>query len=98
MAGSGHDGMARAIDPIHTYVDGDVVFALATGGRDVPDEPSDGIVRPGSTRPGQLNLLFAAAADVVTRAIVHAVLTATTAGGMTSYLDRFPSAHDPTLR
>ena len=31
LAGSGHDGMARAIDPIHTYVDGDVVFALATG-------------------------------------------------------------------
>lgn len=95
MAGSAHDGMARTIDPIHTYVDGDVAFALATGGREVPDEPSDGIVRPGPTRPGQLNLLFAAAADVVARAIVHAALAATSAGGMTSYLDRFPSARRP---
>jgi putative pantetheine hydrolase len=92
MAMCAHDGMARAIDPVHTYVDGDVAFALATGGREVPDEPSDGVPRPGPTRPGQLNLLYAAGADVVTRAIVHAVLTATTAGGMTSYLDRFPSA------
>jgi L-aminopeptidase/D-esterase-like protein len=93
MATCAHDGMARAIDPIHTYVDGDVAFALATAAQEVPDEPSDGVVRHGPTRPGQLNVLFAAAADVVTRAIVHAVLAATTAGGMASYLDRFPSAH-----
>ena len=31
VAGAGHDGMARAISPIHTYTDGDVVFTLATG-------------------------------------------------------------------
>jgi L-aminopeptidase/D-esterase-like protein len=92
MATCAHDGMARAIDPIHTYVDGDVAFALATGEHEVPDVPSDGVARPVPNRPGQLNLLFAAAADVVTRAIVHAVLAATSAGEMTSYLDRFPSA------
>jgi L-aminopeptidase/D-esterase-like protein len=92
MAGSGHDGMARAVTPIHQYVDGDVVFALATGEREVPEDRSDGVFRPGSTRPGQLGFIFAAAADVVTRAIVHATLAATSAGGLVSYLDRFPSA------
>ena len=103
MAGCGHDGMARAIDPIHQYVDGDVVFALATGEREVPrarqpfedpagEQPS-GAVRPWSPRPLDLTPIFAAAADVVTRAIVHAVLAATSAGTMVSYLDRFPTAH-----
>jgi L-aminopeptidase/D-esterase-like protein len=28
-----HDGLARAIDPVHTPVDGDCVFVLATGER-----------------------------------------------------------------
>ncbi len=92
MAGSAHDGMARAIDPIHTYVDGDVAFAIATGERAVPDEEVWGAIRPGATRPAQLNALFAAAADVVCRAIVHAALAATSTSTLTSYLDRFPSA------
>jgi L-aminopeptidase/D-esterase-like protein len=26
-----HDGLARAISPVHTPVDGDVVFVLSTG-------------------------------------------------------------------
>ncbi len=92
LAGSGHDGMARAIDPIHSYVDGDVVFALATGERPVPDEAVWGAIRPFATRPAQLNAIFAAGADVVCRAIVHAALAATSIPTLTSYLDRFPSA------
>ena len=31
VARMAHDGQARAIDPIHTPVDGDCVFVLATG-------------------------------------------------------------------
>lgn len=31
MAQMAHDGLARAIDPVHTMHDGDTVFALATG-------------------------------------------------------------------
>ncbi|MDO5626107.1 MAG: P1 family peptidase [Pseudomonadota bacterium] len=31
LAGAGHDGLARAIAPIHTMSDGDTLFALATG-------------------------------------------------------------------
>ena len=30
VSGIGHDGLARAIDPVHTMLDGDTVFTLAT--------------------------------------------------------------------
>ena len=33
IAQMAHDGFARAIYPVHTQVDGDTVFALATGTR-----------------------------------------------------------------
>ena len=33
VAQMAHDGLARAIRPAHTMVDGDTIFALATGGR-----------------------------------------------------------------
>ncbi|MFV0309984.1 MAG: P1 family peptidase [Desertimonas sp.] len=93
LAMAGHDGMARSVSPIHMYTDGDVVFSLATGAVEVPDVRHDGgVIRPEHTRVGQLGLLFAAGADCVARAIVHAVLAATSAGGLDSYLARFPSA------
>jgi putative pantetheine hydrolase len=84
--------MARAISPIHTYTDGDVVFTLATGDRPVPPAPSDGFIRPAVARFTQLAPIIAASADVVARAIVHATLAATSAGSMTSYADQLPSA------
>jgi L-aminopeptidase/D-esterase-like protein len=31
LAGAGHDGLARAIRPVHTMSDGDTLFALGTG-------------------------------------------------------------------
>jgi len=33
IAQMAHDGMARAIRPVHTQYDGDAIFALATGGK-----------------------------------------------------------------
>jgi L-aminopeptidase/D-esterase-like protein len=89
LAAAGHDGMARAIRPVHTMTDGDVVFSLATGTQTLPEASSAGF---GADRPGQLSLLMGAAADTVTRAVVHAVVAARSAGAMTSYLDRYPSA------
>ena len=38
MAQRGHDGMARAIRPVHTAYDGDIVFALASGQVEAPAE------------------------------------------------------------
>lgn len=61
LAGVAHDGMARAISPVHTAFDGDTVFALATGSRPAP------------TVLDQL-LLHEAVAGCVTRAIGHALI------------------------
>jgi L-aminopeptidase/D-esterase-like protein len=74
LATMGHDGMARAIAPAHTVLDGDTVFALATGARPVAELP-------------ELVALQAAAAEVVSRAIAHALLAATTVGDYPAYLD-----------
>ena len=54
-----HDGLARAVRPAHTVVDGDIAFALA----------------PAGPRPPLLTRLRlgAAAAEAVARAIVNAV-------------------------
>ncbi|OIJ67604.1 hypothetical protein WN71_012325 [Streptomyces mangrovisoli] len=65
MAGTAHDGIARAVRPVHLMHDGDTVFALATGAH--PLAPGD---------PLALNDILAAGADVVTRAIVRAVRAA----------------------
>jgi D-aminopeptidase len=37
MAVAAHDGMARALVPSHTPLDGDLVFAVATGARAMQD-------------------------------------------------------------
>jgi L-aminopeptidase/D-esterase-like protein len=83
VAGIGHDGLARAIDPVHTMVDGDTVFALATGDLSAPDFAG-------------FHGLLTAAGTCVTRAVVHAVLSATSvdtaAGPLRSYREAFPSA------
>ena len=79
IAQMAHDGLARAIRPVHTMFDGDTVFALGTGAVEVKDT-------------GQLSAIGAAAADVMGRAIVHAVLSAKTVGSQQSYCDKFKGA------
>lgn len=92
LAGAGHDGLARAISPVHGYTDGDIVIGLAAGGTQLAETADDGYLRPTSSRFTELGQLFAVAADAVSRAIVHAVLHATSAGGLASYTDQFPSS------
>ncbi len=65
LAGTAHDGIARAVRPVHLLSDGDTVFTLATGRR--PLDAAD---------PLALNELLAAGADLVTRSIVRAVRAA----------------------
>ncbi|MFE9960571.1 P1 family peptidase [Micromonospora sp. NPDC005299] len=79
LAGIGHDGMARAIRPVHSMFDGDTVFALAT------------CAGPGLD-PVAFNAVLAAAADAFARAVVHGILAAGSAGGYRAYADVFPSA------
>jgi putative pantetheine hydrolase len=92
LAISGQDGMTRAINPLHLLTDGDVVFSLATGARELPDPPNMGVIQATSIRPRQLNTVLAVAGDVVARAIAHALWAAKTIAGIQCYRDRFPSA------
>jgi L-aminopeptidase/D-esterase-like protein len=62
VAQMSHDGYARAINPVHTMEDGDTIFALSTG-------TAHG--RPNVTTIGAI------AATVMARAIVRAVMQAT---------------------
>jgi L-aminopeptidase/D-esterase-like protein len=70
LAGTAHDGIARAVRPVHLLNDGDTVFALATGARPLAEE-----------NPLALNEVLAAGADLVTRAIVRAVRAAESVEG-----------------
>jgi L-aminopeptidase/D-esterase-like protein len=83
VAGIGHDGLARAIRPVHTMFDGDSIFTMATATRPAPD-------------PFQLHALLEAAGDCVTRAVGRAMVAATSvstpAGQIRSYRDAFASA------
>lgn len=74
-----HSGFARAINPVHAPLDGDVVFAAATGRK-----PVDGHLD--MTELGML------AANVVTRAIARGVYEATALpfpGSLPAWKDRF---------
>ncbi len=61
LAQAAHAGLARAVDPSHTVVDGDVVLALATGSGASLVDPRDQVA------------LEAAGAHAVTRAFARAV-------------------------
>jgi L-aminopeptidase/D-esterase-like protein len=60
LAGAGHDGLARAIRPVHTMSDGDTLFALGTGW----------------AKPLDFNVLCVMAAEAVQRACLNAVRAA----------------------
>jgi D-aminopeptidase len=73
-------GLARAIHPVHTPLDGDIVFAVATG-RIKLDDPLLGLTELG-----------AVAAQVVARAVARGVYEATAlpfSGALPSWRDRF---------
>lgn len=67
LAIAAHDGFARAIWPVHTPVDGDLVFGLATGRNTTPLDPEASID------------LHAAATAVMARAVARGVYAATSA-------------------
>ncbi|WP_342643177.1 P1 family peptidase [Rhodoligotrophos ferricapiens] len=75
------DGMARALRPIHTPFDGDIVFALATGRREIR-EP----------RPFVLAMLGSLAADCLARAIARGVYAAEDLGPWRSYRSIHPGS------
>ncbi len=83
VSGIAHDGMARAIRPVHTMLDGDTVFTLATG------------TRPALDLPAFQSVLDAAGdcfAHAVGRALLAAESVQTPAGRWRCYREVFASA------
>jgi len=80
LAVMAQSGLSRAIYPVHTPLDGDVVFAASTGRRPLADALLG------------LTVVGAIAANVVARAVAGGVYTATAlqpTGALPSWKDRF---------
>ncbi|WP_207392321.1 P1 family peptidase, partial [Paracoccus nototheniae] len=80
MAIAAHDGLARALVPSHTPLDGDLVFAVSTGARPLADPVADAFA------------LGHAAACVLARAIARGVHAAASQPGdvQPCWKSRFP--------
>jgi L-aminopeptidase/D-esterase-like protein len=82
---SAHDGLARSIRPAHTTLDGDTLFALATGTE---------------TGAADLMLLTVMAAEATALATVDAISKALTTITTTSCIpaaSAFNEGHSPTV-
>lgn len=76
------DGVSRAINPAHTPGDGDTLFVLGTARLAIAPADANAVVTQIGT----------AAANAVSRAIVHALLSAKSTSCQASYCDTFPTA------
>ena len=72
------DGFARALRPVHTPFDGDIVFAVSTARRETAEPRQRDVMRIGMI-----------AADCLARSIARGVYEADTLGVMKSYKDSF---------
>jgi L-aminopeptidase/D-esterase-like protein len=83
LAIAAHDGIALAIYPAHTPLDGDTIFALSTGKKPLAGDPLVALTELGATASGTL-----------ARAIARAVYEATPAPGDTvpTWRERFGNA------
>lgn len=91
VAIAAHDGLARAVRPAHTPMDGDTIFAVSTGQKAAPDPVA--ALPPGlRTDAAALAAIGHAAAVVTRRAVVNAVIAATTVAGIPALRDVLPSA------
>ena len=75
LAMTAHDGIARAVRPAHSPLDGDTIFTLSTA------------KRPAELSTQMVTQLCAAAADAVEEAIVNAVTAANPGLGLSAYRD-----------
>jgi L-aminopeptidase/D-esterase-like protein len=84
IAAVAHDGMARAIRPVHSMFDGDTVFCLASSHKLIGKDEIRAALG--------FHELLSAAADVFTDACLDAMLAASGRGSWTSYTELAPSA------
>lgn len=95
VAMTAHDGLARAIRPAHSPLDGDTLFAVATGSAvPTPHEKTPAIPKGMNPNVALVAAIGEAAATVVHRAIVKAVIAATPVAGIPTYRTTLPSAFE----
>lgn len=87
IAQMAQDGLARAIYPIHTPFDGDTVFSVSTS---ILESPLMGCSERKIHR--YIGMLGAVAADTLSRAVIHAILSAETVGEYLCYRDKYPGS------
>ena len=90
VAMAAHDGLSRTIRPVHTPLDGDTVFVLATGAVEVPPKPDMPVALLPET--ALTTAVGAAAADCLARA----VLAAEPVAGVPTYREMLPDAFGVT--
>lgn len=83
FAAVAHDGLARAVRPVHSLLDGDTIFGVSSG-RDP---------QPTADRVKWLNAVLEAGARCFAAACTDAVVHATATGGDPAYRDLCPSAY-----
>ena len=83
IAAVAHDGMARAVRPVHSMFDGDTVFCLASSRRLLGEDQIQSLFA--------FNGLLAEAADVFADACLDGIVSATGRGAWKSYADLAPS-------
>ena len=93
VAIAAHDGLARTIRPAHTPLDGDTVFALATGAIEVaPPVDTPAALSPETALTTDVG---AAAADCLARAVLVGVLAAESVAEIPTYRAMLPGAFAP---
>lgn len=99
FAAVAHDGLARAIRPVHSLLDGDTIFGVATG-RDhlgtlelLSTDPSQPARR---TRVTWLNAVLEAGARCFAAACTDAIVLAAATGSDPAYRDLCPTAFPST--
>ncbi len=87
LAVAAQDGIAWAVRPAHTMFDGDTVFALATGEKELAG--AEGPIGDAGAAAA-LDRLCTAAARVFARAMVHGLLSAKGVPGLPAYAEVWP--------
>jgi L-aminopeptidase/D-esterase-like protein len=93
FAAVAHDGLARAVRPVHSLLDGDTIFGVASGRHAPP--VSEGTTDPLASRrerTAQLNAILEAGAQCFARACTNAIVHAVALGDDPAYRDLCPTA------
>jgi putative pantetheine hydrolase len=92
LAQVAHDGLARAIRPVHSMFDGDTIFGLSTAVSELAEPPLPEHLRS-RARAVAFNAVLEAGADCFAAACTIGVVDARSSGGALAYRDLCPGAY-----